>query len=195
MTDSFSLSQAVPLKCTTAHFSNHSCNSYYAVLSFPRKEASITQRKFMSFTDLLSSVGGVYSSIWLLTSLLFSQFFSSAVNFNIVERVFSLKKGTKWSCLKKKRRFELVGGESHLKPSEKNFQSAVEVVEECLDVYSIVRQLTVLRVLTSFLLDSKSHKLCPTTVLSPANQAQGCQVQSRWPKRQRRDLAWNRCQA
>ena len=165
MTDSFSLSEAVPLKCTTAQFSNNSCNPYYAVMSIPRKEASITQRKFMSFTDLLSSVGGFYSSIWLMTSLLFSQFFSSAVNFNIVERVFSLKKGTKWSCLKKKRRFELVGGENHLKPSEKNFQSAVEVVEECLDIYSLVRQLTVLRVLTSFLLDSKSQKLCPTTVL------------------------------
>ena len=168
--NSFSKDTSIPSFCKQSEVDTFStsCPPYFILdtKQNPKKIVEVLQRKYVTPIEVLSNIGGFYTAIWLAFTILYSLLFSKYVKFNMVEQMFGFQRHSRLNCCKKSK-FRFTATESAVfHPTAANYKSALKVLDDCLDVYSLVRQLTLLRMLLDFVLEPKAKELGPSTALS-----------------------------
>ena len=132
----------------------------------PKKIVELIQRKYLTPIELISNIGGFYTAIWLAFTLSYKLFFSSIIKYKMVERMFGFVVHSRFSCCRNsKSRFSATTA-ALFNPAVENYNSALKVLDGCLDVYSLVQQLTLLRIILDFMLEPRAKELGPSTALS-----------------------------
>lgn len=144
------------LSCTLEQRENKSCNAYYSLNIFGPsfgKPKTIVTRKYMNFFGVVAQIGGFYSALWGVLSFLYRMVFKVILekdNHKLAARVFKAGR-PKTVCCRKRTQTENL-------EVEKSF-AARELVDEALDVRSVIRQYCVLKALLSLVLNDQDRSL------------------------------------
>lgn len=154
----------IPLTCSEATKRDAKlCPSYYENNININEDKGIVklisiQRKFKTLSEVVSEIGGMYSGIWLGVSFIYSLLFEGVGKYNIVEKMFGLKEAIICFCIKRLTRRSMgIDGSSYL-VTPRVFKAAKAVIEESLDVYSLVQQLALLKLFLNFAFNKESKK-------------------------------------
>lgn len=160
----------IPLSCTDNFRQLFDCPFYYENrINVNERDDVIKinriERKFKTLSELVSSIGGLYSGIWLGITLFYSLLFEGIGNQKITEKIFGLKESI--SCMYKKTlrlKSKGIDGKRYL-VSPRVFKAARTVIDETLDVYSLVQQLTLLKMLLCFAFNDRPQTSGPSSAL------------------------------
>ena len=137
-----------------------------------RKELQVYSRRFKTLLDIIGAIGGFKTIIWLLASFSY-QFWSGIVcRYTISKKVFGVQSSPfDWCCLRKKKEVDMSeflrdpNVKVELSASSPLVASAIESVDQFLDVYWLVGQLALLRILVSCMIDGRTQALGPKAML------------------------------
>ena len=146
------------------------CQSYFSfVLGYQqRKEITSITRRFQTLQELISGIGGFYSSIWVVLSLFFRISYRNLGKRVILQRIFNLGKNQNPNRLERGRGNKTAverAIEETVLQSKSGKAAAEALVEEYLDIYALTRELMLLRMLMQYLLDPKTQAAAPALLL------------------------------
>ena len=143
----------VPITCAVATIDNNTCKPYSRIIVAPntRNEASETLRKFKTIIETASNIGGFYTAVWATLTVTYALILPKLGKKELVKDIFIGGNEKKGDTTK-------IRDPEHILEENRKL-AAVKVLDECLDVYTLVRQFMLLRVLLDYLLDPRSQKL------------------------------------
>lgn len=120
-------------------------------------------RHYETAIEVLSTIGGFYTSVWLVISMSLNKlfnYFSKLTRRDLTFKVFKVKKFTTGCCLKKNFNTE------NSKFKREAYKAARTMIQEALDVKNLIEQLCLLKTLVSFFLSPESQELAASYCLS-----------------------------
>ena len=100
----------------------------------------------------------------LVFTLSYNLFFKKVTNvakLDVAKTIFKLKVGSSIWCYRKSK---TLADEKQEKQEKQDLNTALELVDECLDVYSLVRELCLLKMLLNYAVDKKTQDSVPLSL-------------------------------
>lgn len=158
-----------PTSCTSEQREETSCRPY-ATMDFGihlSDKQWVVRRRLKHFTEALSNIGGFYSVCMLIVTLvhkLACRTLVSVARRKLIGHTFGVKKITSgWLCCRKSGKDH--GSPQGLRTNYAQYKAAKRMVEESLDVYSLVRQLCLLKALLGFMVDKTTQEQVPSCLM------------------------------
>ena len=124
-------------------------------------DQTLIKRQLISMTEVFSKVGGLYTTIMLFVTFIYKQVFRRVRNFakmSLAKKVFDVKVPSRGCCKRKDRDPEIAKQEIR---EIQELRASMKMVDECLDVYTLVREICLLKMLLSFAIDKQTQELIP----------------------------------